>query len=146
MAILLMEKSVQSWVRRLVFCHHLITLSALTNTFGGIVLNTLRLWESFSPKPKRILRRVMIRDGIPFSIRSTVKGEILARFANLFCSAFRFANKFLPSIANSSRFFSGSSWVRFSLVLSHYPGRSMNNLSVAISGSVARNKILHFTN
>jgi hypothetical protein len=49
----------------------------------------------------------MIRDGIPFSIRSTVKGEILARLANLFCSVFRFANKFLPAIAKSPRFFSG---------------------------------------
>ncbi len=32
-----MENSVQSWHRRLVFCHHLITLSALASTFGGIV-------------------------------------------------------------------------------------------------------------
>jgi hypothetical protein len=29
-----MEKSVQSWQRRIVFFDHLITLSALANTFG----------------------------------------------------------------------------------------------------------------
>jgi hypothetical protein len=32
-----MEKSVQSWQRSLVFDHHLITLSALANTFGGTI-------------------------------------------------------------------------------------------------------------
>src|SRR5262249_39141908 len=31
------EKSVQSWHRCLVFCHHLITLSALAKTLGGIM-------------------------------------------------------------------------------------------------------------
>jgi hypothetical protein len=33
----LTEHSIQSWVRRLVFCHYLITLSALASTLGGIV-------------------------------------------------------------------------------------------------------------
>jgi hypothetical protein len=32
-----LEKSVQSWHRRLVFFHHLSTLSTLASTFGGIV-------------------------------------------------------------------------------------------------------------
>ena len=45
-----LENSVQSWHRCLVFCHHLITLSALTSTFGGIVrpicLAVLRLITS----------------------------------------------------------------------------------------------------
>jgi hypothetical protein len=31
------ENSIQSWQRRLVFFHHLITLSARASTFGGIV-------------------------------------------------------------------------------------------------------------
>ena len=31
------EKSVQSWHRRLVFCHHLISLFARASTSGGIV-------------------------------------------------------------------------------------------------------------
>jgi hypothetical protein len=55
-----------------------------SNFVGGFsyFLKTLYLWETFSPNATRILRRVMIRDGIPFSIRSMVKGEIPARLAN----------------------------------------------------------------
>ena len=45
-----LENSVQSWHRRLFFCHHLISLSARASTSGGIVrpicLAVLRLITS----------------------------------------------------------------------------------------------------
>jgi hypothetical protein len=57
------------------------------------------------------LRRVAIREGIPFSIRSSIKGEIPARLANsVLLSIFvsRTFRTLLLSIVKSAQFFSGS--------------------------------------
>ena len=63
--------------------------------------------RKFESQANRILRRVAIRHGIPFSIRSMVKGEIPARLANsalLSILASRTCLRLLPgSISKCSR-------------------------------------------
>lgn len=75
--------------RQLIISYFLLQKTVRTTVITRLVkyafyfsLNTLRLSESFNPKPNRILRRVAIRAGIPFSTRLTVSGEIPARLAN----------------------------------------------------------------